>query len=86
MNSEPVAELALEPMAVGFASSLRVKWLMDGWPPVGTKLYLHPAEPKAKELTDEEIIKTMVHFDVYSKDDHCLIEAVRAILRKAQEK
>jgi hypothetical protein len=39
-----------------------------------------------KELTDEEIIKTMVQFDVYSADDQCLIEAGRAILRKAQEK
>jgi hypothetical protein len=44
-------------------------------------LYTHPAE-----LTDEEIISTMVQFDVYSSDDHCLIEAGRAILRKAQEK
>ena len=33
-----------------------------------------------------EIIKTMVQFDVYSNDDQCLIEAGRAILRKAQEK
>ena len=39
-----------------------------------------------KKLTDEEIIKTMVQFDVYSNDDQCLIEAGRAILRKAQEK
>jgi len=39
-----------------------------------------------KELTDEEIISTMVQFDVYSSDDHLLIEAGRAILRKAQEK
>ena len=45
-------------------------------------LYTHPV----KELTDEEIIKTMVQFDVYSNDDQCLIEAGRAILRKAQEK
>jgi len=43
-------------------------------------LYTHPA----KTLTDEEIIKTMVQFDVYSADDQCLIEAGRAILRKAQ--
>lgn len=43
-------------------------------------LYTHPAG-----LTDEEIISTMVQFDVYSSDDHCLIEAGRAILRKAQE-
>ena len=42
--------------------------------------------PPVKEpLTDEEIISTMVQFDVYSSDDHCLIEAGRAILRKAQE-
>ena len=38
------------------------------------------------ELTDEEIISTMVQFDVYSNDDQCLIEAGKAILRKAQEK
>lgn len=38
------------------------------------------------ELTDEEIISTMVQFDVYSSDDHCLIEAGRAILKKASEK
>jgi len=44
-------------------------------------LKTHPAE-----LTDEEIISTMVQFDVYSSDDHCLIEAGRAILRKAKEK
>ena len=45
-------------------------------------LKAHPV----KELTDDEIIKTMVQFDVYSSDDHCLIEAGRAILRKASEK
>ena len=45
-------------------------------------LYTHPV----KELTDEEIISTMVQFDVYSNDDQCLIEAGKAILRKAQEK
>ena len=39
-----------------------------------------------KELTDEEIISTMVQFDVYSSDDHLLIEAGRAILKKASEK
>jgi len=39
-----------------------------------------------KELTDEEIIKTMVQFDVYSADDQCLIEAGREILKKASEK
>lgn len=44
-------------------------------------LYTHPTD-----LTDEEIVKTMVQFDVYSNDDHCLIEAGRAILRKANEK
>ena len=49
--------------------------------PVGTPLYTHPVE-----LTDEEIISTMVQFDVYSNDDQCLIEAGKAILRKAQKK
>ena len=39
-----------------------------------------------KQLTDEEIISTMVQFDVYSNDDQCLIDAGKAILRKAQEK
>ena len=48
----------------------------------GTTIY----KPAFKTLTDEEIIKTMVQFDVYSADDQCLIEAGRAILRKAQEK
>lgn len=47
----------------------------------GQALYTHPTD-----LTDEEIVKTMVQFDVYSNDDQCLIEAGRAILRKAQEK
>ena len=49
--------------------------------PLYTAKQFHPAD-----LTDEEIISTMVQFDVYSSDDHCLIEAGRAILRKAQEK
>ena len=53
----------------------------DGQPTVTWVL-----EAKFKELTDEEIISTMVQFDVYSADDQCLIEAGRAILRKAQEK
>ena len=43
MNN-PVAELVLEQMAVGDASSLRVKWLTDSYPPVGTKLYTHQYE------------------------------------------
>ena len=66
MNNEPVAELVLEQMAVGDASSLRVKWLVDNYPPVGTKLYTHPV----KELTDEEIhdlmdeIEVLVHGDI----------------------
>lgn len=38
-----------------------------------------------KDITDEEIIKTMVQFDVYSADDQCLIEAAREILKKASE-
>ena len=54
----------------------------DNFPDKIIPLYTHPV----KELTDEEIIKTMVQFDVYSSDDHCLIEAGRAILKKASEK
>ena len=46
MKIEPVAELVLEQMAVGDASSLRVKWLIDGYPPVGTKLYTHPVKDR----------------------------------------
>ena len=53
----------------------------DGQPTVTWVL-----EAKFKELTDEEIISTMVQFDVYSNDDQCLIDAGKAILRKAQEK
>lgn len=72
MNNEPVA------------------WMRSDWSRVSLyegelctiPLYTHPA----KTLTDEEIIKTMVQFDVYSADDQCLIEAGRTILRKAQEK
>jgi phosphosulfolactate synthase (CoM biosynthesis protein A) len=46
----------------------------------------HKFHHPAKTLTDEEIIKTMVQFDVYSADDQCLIEAGRAILKKASQK
>jgi len=59
MDNEPVAELVLEQMAVGDASSLRVKWLVDNYPPVGTKLYTHPV----KELTDEEIIESLAELE-----------------------
>jgi hypothetical protein len=111
MNNEPVAELVLEQMAVGDASSLRVKWLVDNYPPVGTKLYTHPVkehfedEPQAEELheimqsnlelTDEEIMDelvkvkhtwvatTSVWFE-FEKEE--LKKAIRAILRKAQER
>lgn len=51
---KPVAELVLEQMAVGDASSLRIKWLMDGYPPVGTKLYTQ-SNAQLHPLTDYEI-------------------------------
>ena len=51
---EPVAELVLEQMAVGDASSLRVKWLIDGYPPVGTKLYTHPATQDSEPQSCQE--------------------------------
>ena len=54
--NEPVAELVLEQMAVGDASSLRVKWLTDTYPPVGTKLYTHPVNPKYDPETGEPLI------------------------------
>lgn len=72
MNNEPVAKVTAHGIYLEYPLGLKLK--------IGTKLYTHPV----KELTDEEIISTMVQFDVYSSDDHCLIEAGRAILRKAQ--
>ena len=80
MNNEPVAELVLEQMAVGDASSLRIKWLTDSYPPVGTKLYTYPA----KTLTDEEISE--IYNQVISIERNSWHEFARAILRKAQEK
>lgn len=74
MNNEPVAELVLEQMAVGDACSLRVNWLMDGYPPVGTKLYTHPAD-----LTDEEMPEWK---KVMQKE----IDDLKIMLKKAQEK
>jgi hypothetical protein len=83
-TGKPVAELVLEQMAVGDASSLRVNWLIDGYPPAGTKLYTHPA----KTLTDEEILEELLipksEWDSY-KAHHCL-KQIRAILKKASEK
>ena len=76
MNNEPVAWMNPSQVVHGFIDA-RTYWL-EGFIP----LYTHPA----KTLTDEEIIKTMVQFDVYSADDQCLIEAGRAILKKASEK
>ena len=82
MNNEPVAELVLEQMAVGYARSLRVKWLMDGYPPVGTKLYAH----QEKELTDEEILDLCPPNHSDMMNEAYTIDFARAILRKAQEK
>ena len=81
MNNEPVAELVLEQMAVGDASSLRVNWLTDSYPPVGTKLYTHPVE-----LTDEVIDTIVRDFfgEVDSFYDFRLV--IRRCIRKAQEK
>ena len=94
--NKPVAELVLEQMAVGDASSLRVNWLTDSYPPVGTKLYTHPV----KELTDEEINvvailqdaeivpvgheiwKTGEEFNKYKR----IVLATAKALRKASEK
>ena len=56
MNNEPIAELVLEHMAVGDASSLRVKWLTDSYPPVGTQLYTHPVKEQ-----DESFDRTASH-------------------------
>ena len=83
MNNEPVAWV--DSVCLALIHKCKAEWIKvyrekkdDEYIP----LYTHPA----KELTDEEIISTMVQFDVYSSDDHLLIEAGRAILRKAQEK
>lgn len=51
MNNKPVAELVLEQMAVGDASSLRVNWLTDSYPPVGTLLYTHPVKELTQNIT-----------------------------------
>lgn len=81
MNNEPVAWMLADKEAEHIRSIMAVQhdFVPEGC--VEIPLYTHPAE-----LTDEEIISTMVQFDVYSSDDHCLIEAGRAILRKASEK
>lgn len=94
MNN-PVAELVLEQMAVGDASSLRVKWLADNYPPVGTKLYTHPVK---EQLTDGEleVIRKKAWKLADDATGNCMSyslefqviydrEFARAILRKAQE-
>ena len=90
--NKPVAELVLEQMAVGDASSLRVKWLTDSYPPVGTQLYTHPV----KELTDEEIAKVVYELNQKANTPERWVTAMqigaetiiqlRDELRKAQEK
>ena len=64
----------------------QLKHINRNWQISENILLLELEKLQMRELTDEEIISTMVQFDVYSDDDHCLIEAGRAILRKAQEK
>ena len=76
MNNEPVAWMVAEMVFTIEESAIEMaKVYCDDV----ISLYTNPVE-----LTDEEIISTMVQFDVYSNDDQCLIEAGRAILRKAQ--
>jgi hypothetical protein len=79
--NKPVAELVLEQMAVGDASSLRVKWLVDNYPPVGTKLYTHPVE-----LTDEEKWEVFTNLARNPDLRADMIRFADSILRKAQEK
>ena len=87
--NKPVAELVLEQMAVGDSSNLRVNWLTDSYPPVGTKLYTHPV--KELTLTNEKILEVIkeledsIYFDE-SLGFFELKEFAEAILRKAQEK
>jgi hypothetical protein len=80
MNNEPVAWI--EPDVIPLTHIIKAVVRREQDEQYSIPLYTHPV----KELTDEEIISTMVQFDVYSSDDHCLIEAGRAILRKASEK
>lgn len=50
---EPVAELELVGFGIGDARRLSIKWLMDGYPPVGTKLFsapVAPAQPVSAEV------------------------------------
>jgi hypothetical protein len=84
---KPVAELVLEQMAVGDASSLRVKWLTDSYPPVGTKLYTHPV----KELTEDmlwEFAEEFLDTDAPWGEANVtgIPHFIEAILKKAQEK
>ncbi len=68
MNNEPVAELVLEQMAVGNASSLRVNWLTDSYPPVGTKLYTHPAKT---QLSNGHLSDCAIHNEPASRNKDC---------------
>ena len=76
MNNEPVAWMIID---VDNGKSLQFE--ENKFSEINIPLYTAP-----RELSDEEIIKTMVQFEVYSSDDQCLIDAGKAILRKAQEK
>ena len=76
MNNEPVAWMIID---VDNEKSLQFE--ENKFSEINIPLYTAP-----RELSDEEIIKTMVQFEVYSSDDQCLIDAGKAILRKAQEK
>jgi hypothetical protein len=88
MNNEPVAWLLFRDGGESYPEYTTSYKQMREWETYlgdNERIEPHYTHP-AKTLTDEEIIKTMVQFDVYSADDQCLIEAGRAILKKASEK
>jgi len=74
-NNEPVAELVLEQMAVGDASSLRVHWLTDGCPPVGTKLYTHPVKELHLSLQKDKQTGELLAV-TYTDDEHRIVEVL----------
>ena len=73
--NEPVAELVLEQMAVGDASSLRVKWLIEDYPPVGTKLYTHPVKELHLSLQKDKETGELLAV-TYTDDEHRIVEVL----------
>lgn len=87
MNDEPIAELVLEQMAVGDAGSLRVQWLMDGYPPVGTKLYTHPAKTLTiDDISIDEILEIATACGIKRQDTIMLVDFVHQILKRVSVK